>query len=371
MKITRPTLENILDRLKTSVKQIDPDIDTSNNSLIGQILQVVADESDKTYQYAEWLKDQTYVSTAEGNALDRLGNLLEIQRNRGSKPSAIVWHDGTLPASFNIDGKTVNVERTLNGPYGYFRDSITHQISESQSIASHDLRTYGPLLINKTFSEETPVVMTKFNANELNISFVTSESQIFQNETVIEGKRCYIGFVTNGGQGESDTSFRNRLKRSAETAGSVGHFKDRIWNLIGPCDIIEAPRALPSGQPAHTVRVIFFQRPSKSNDQIAATIRQHRPLGIPSWSASGATVADETWDIGNDVVLVISFAQKNVSDSIKQMIERRINDLSGELNTFKIAAYVIQNSDIEELSFTINGKRKLQKPTGTYRVVYE
>lgn len=370
MNITRPSLENILDRLKTAVKQIDPEIDTSNNSLIGQILQVVADESDKTYQYAEWVRNQTYVSTAEGNALDRLGGLFEIQRNRGSKPSAIVWHDDTLPERFTLNGSTYTVARTLHGPYGYFRDSITHQISESQTIQTHNLRSYGPLLISKTFSEETPVAMTKFNATELSISFVTIEGPVSQTEATIEGKRCYIGFVANAGESESDVAFRNRLKKTAETFGSVGLFKERIWNLIGPCEIIEAPRALPSGQPEHTVRVIFFRKPVVNNDTIASIIRHHRPIGIPSWSVSGAYVADETWDIGTDAVLVIKIAQ-TVSEAVKNLIERRISETSGELNAFKIAAYVVQNSDIDVLSFTINEETRIQKPTGAYRVVFD
>lgn len=370
MNITRPSLENILDRLKTAVKQIDPEIDISNNSLIGQILQVVADESDKTYQYAEWAKNQTYVSTAEGNALDRLGGLFEVQRNRGTKPSAIIWHEGALPEKFTLDGSTYAVYRTLTGPYGYFRDSITHQISESQTIQTHNLRTYGPLLISKTFSEESPAVMTKFNAAELNISFVTVEGTAANTEANVEGRRCYIGFVTNGGESESDVAFRNRLKKTSETFGSVGPFKERIWNLIGPCEVIEAPRALPSGQPEHTVRIVFFRKPAVNNDAIASIIRQHRPIGIPSWSVSGAYVADETWDIGTDAVLVIRVAQ-SVSDTVMNLIERRISETSGELNTFKIAAYVIQNSDIDVLSFTINGESRFQKPNGAYRVVFE
>lgn len=370
MNITRPTLENILDRLKTAVKQIDPEIDTSNNSLIGQILQVVADESDKTYQYAEWVKNQTYVSTAEGNALDCLGTLFDIQRNSGTKQTAIVWHEGTLPERFTLNGSTYAVTRTLNGPYGYFRDSITHQISESQTIQTHNLRTYGPLLISKTFSEESPVVMVKFNTAELNISFVTVEGAVTQTETIIEGKRCYIGFVTNAGDSESDVAFRNRLKKTAETFGSVDQFKKRIWNLIGPCEVIEAPRALSSGQPEHTVRIVFFRKPAVNNDAIANIIRQHRPIGIPTWSVSGAYVADETWDIGTDTVLVIKIAQP-VSDTIKTLIERRISETSGELNTFKIAAYVVQNSDIDVLSFTINGETRIQKPTGAYRVIFD
>lgn len=370
MNITRPSLENILDRLKTAVKQIDPEIDTSNNSLIGQILQVVADESDKTYQYAEWVKNQTYVSTAEGNALDRLGGLFEVQRNRGTKPSAIVWHEGTLPERFTLNGSTFTVTRTLNGPYGYFRDSITHQISESQTIQTHNLRAYGPLLISRTFSEESPVVMTKFNSTELNISFLTVEGSVFQTEANIEGKRCYIGFVTNSGESETDVSFRNRLKKTAETFGSVGLFKNRIWNLIGPCEIIEAARALPTGQPEHTVRVVFFRKPAANNDTIASIIRQHRPIGIPTWSVSGAYVADETWDVGTDAVLVVRVAQP-ASETVKNLIERRISETSGELNTFKIAAYVVQNSDIDVLSFTINGENRIQKPTGAYRVIFE
>lgn len=373
----RPTLQEILSRMQGAVTEIDPTIDVTENSVLGQILGIVADEADLAYQYAEYCAMQTFRPTATGAALDAIASLVGVQRLRGSLPGCTVLYSGTLPDTFSFNGAQCRVTRRFNGRFGYLRSSVRYPNSGHQSEASlpTSVGPRGDVLVASSAGydsiEQFPLVLAGTALNAATISGINlSGSQSIQ----VEGATLYcpIGMGVVETSAESDDMFRERIKMATdEVGGTLAAIQSSITRLIGPCLVTEwiGPGIGPNGQMPNTIHVQFSTPPSRSSVDIANAIKAARPAGIASWAPAGAQhYNNESWSIASsrDVVIVVASASVYSGTVDRAAIERIIrayvqaHPANTVLHVGKLEAKIVNDlANMQSISMTIAGVRDL------------
>lgn len=373
----RPTLQEILSRMQSAVAEIDPTIDVTENSVLGQILGIVADEADLAYQYAEYCAMQTFRPTASGAALDAIASLVGVQRLQGSLPGCTVLYSGTLPDVFSINGTQCRVARRFNGRFGYLRSSVRYPNSGYQSEASlpQSAQPRGDVLVaaNAGYDsiDQFPFVLAGTALNAATISGTNmSGSQSIQ----VDGATLYFpyGMGVVESPSESDDAFRERIKLATdEVGGSLAAIQSSITRTIGPCLVTEwiGPGVGPNNQMPNTIHVQFSSPPSRSSVDIANAIKAARPAGIASWAPAGAQhYNNESWSIASsrDVVIAITSAAVYSGTVDRAAVERIIrayiqaHPANTVLHAGKLEAKIINDlANMQSISMTIAGVRDL------------
>lgn len=107
MLISRPSYQEILNNLIASI-QVETGIDASpDSSIMGAIARTFAYELDKLYDRQEALEKASYLSTAEGDDLDRIGALYGVARKQPTVSSTIGM--ARAVQFTNNTGGTVNI----------------------------------------------------------------------------------------------------------------------------------------------------------------------------------------------------------------------------------------------------------------------
>lgn len=373
----RPTLQEILSRMQSAVTEIDSTIDVTENSVLGQILGIVADEADLAYQYAEYCAMQTFRPTATGAALDAIASLVGVQRLQGNLPGCTVLYSGTLPDSFSINGTQCKVVRRFSGRFGYLRSSVRYPNSGYQSEASlpNSADPRGDVLIASSAGydsiEQFPFVLAGTALNAATIAGANlSGSQSIQ----VDGATLYcpIGMGVVETSAESDDVFRERIKLATdEVGGTLAAIQSAITRVIGPCLVTEwvGPGVGPNGQMPNTIHVQFSNPPSRSSADIANAIKVARPAGIASWAPAGAQhYNNESWSIASsrDAAIVVTSASVYSGTVDRAAIEQIIrayvqaHPANTVLHVGKLEAKIVNDlANMQSISMTIAGVRDL------------
>lgn len=373
----RPTLQEVLSRMQGAVREIDSTIDVTENSVLGQILGIVADEADLAYQYAEYCAMQTFRPTASGVALDAIASLVGTQRLRGNLPGCTVLYSGTLPDAFQINGTQCKVVRRFSGRFGYLRSSVRYPNSgyQSESALPSSVRISTDVLIaaNAGYDsvDQFPFVLAGTALNAATITGVNvSGSQSIQ----VEGATLYCPAQMGVAESpaESDDVFRERIKLATdEVGGTLEAIQSSITRAIGPCLVTEwiGPGVGPNGQMPNTIHVQFSAPPSRASADIANAIKIARPAGIASWAPAGAShYNNESWSIASsrDVVVAITSALVYSGAVDRQAIEMIIRSYvqahpaNVVLHVGKLEAKIVNDvANMQSISITIAGVRDL------------
>ena len=373
----RPTLQEVLSRMQGAVREIDSTIDVTENSVLGQILGIVADEADLAYQYAEYCAMQTFRPTASGSALDAIASLVGVRRLQGNLPGCTVLYSGTLPDTFHVNGTQCRVVRRFTGRFGYLRSSVRYPNSgyQSESALPSSVRISTDVLIaaNAGYDsvDQFPFVLAGTALNAATITGVNiSGSQPIQ----VEGATLYcpdqMGVVES--PAESDDVFRERIKLATdEVGGTLAAIQSSITLAVGPCLVTEwiGPGVGPNGQMPNTIHVQFSNPPSLSSADIANAIKAARPAGIASWAPAGAShYNNESWSIAasRDVVVAITSALVYGGAVDRSAVERIIRSYvqthpaNTVLHVGKLEAKIVNDlANMQSISMTIAGVRDL------------
>lgn len=373
----RPTLQEILSRMQGAVREIDPTIDLTENSVLGQLLGIVADEADLAYQYAEYCAMQTFRPTASGAALDAIASLVGVRRLQGSEPGCTVFYTGTLPDTFQINGIQCRVVRRFSGRFGYLRSSVRYPNSGYQSEAGlpQTVLATGDVLIHAQSSYDNalqfPVVLAGTALDAATIAGVNlSGSQPIQSGGVTIYCPVNMGVVETAS--ESDDVFRERIKLATdEVGGTLAAIQSSITRAIGPCLVTEwiGPGIGPNGQMPNTISVQFSAPPSRSPSDISGAIRAARPAGIASWAPAGAShYNNESWSVASsrDVVVAIVSSSTYSGTVDRSAVESIIRAFIGAhqantvLHAGKLEAKIVNDvANMQSISVTIAGVRDL------------
>ena len=373
----RPSLQEIMTRMQTAVRAIDPQLDLTENSVLGQLIGIVADEADLAYQYAEYCAMQTFRPTATGAALDAIASLVGVTRLHGNEPGCTVLYSGALPDTFSINGVQCKVIRRFDGRFGYLRSSVRYPNSGYQSEAAlpQTVQPRGDVLVGANTAYDSidlfPVVLAGEVLSAATISGVNnSGSQSIQ----VGGARLFFpegcGVVVSAS--ETDAVFRERIKLATdEVGGTLAAIQSSITRAIGPCLVTEwvGPGAGPSGQMPNTIHVQFSAPPSRSSADIADAIKVARPAGIASWAPAGAShYNNESWSVASsrDVVVTVvasSTYDGTVDRSAVELIIRSFvqsHPANTVLHVGKLEAKIVNDlANMQSISITIAGVRDL------------
>ena len=373
----RPTLQEILSRMQGAVREIDPTIDLTENSVLGQLLGIVADEADLAYQYAEYCAMQTFRPTASGAALDAIASLAGVRRLQGSEPGCTVFYTGTLPDTLQINGVQCKVVRRFSGRFGYLRSSVRYPNSGYQSEAGlpQTALATGDVLIHTQSSYDNalqfPVVLAGPPLDAATIAGANlSGSQPIQTEGATIYCPINMGVVETAA--ESDDVFRERIRlETNEVGGTLAAIQSSITRSIAPCLVSEwvGPGIGPNGQIPNTIHIQFSAPPSRSSPDIANAIKAARPAGIASWAPVGAShYNNESWSIASsrDVTVVIVSSSTYSGTVHRPSIESIIRAFIGAhpsntvLHVGKLEAKIVNDVEsMQSISITIAGVRDL------------
>nr|DAJ38111.1 MAG TPA: Baseplate wedge protein [Caudoviricetes sp.] len=373
----RPTLQEILSRMQGAVREIDPTIDLTENSVLGQLLGIVADEADLAYQYAEYCAMQTFRPTASGAALDAIASLVGVSRLRGNESGCTILYTGTLPDAFQINGVQCKVVRRFSGRFGYLRSSVRYPNSGYQSEASlpQGVLATGDVLVHARSSYDNalqfPIVLA---GTVLDAATITGANLSGSQSIQVGGATIYcpvnMGVVETAA--ESDDVFRERIKLATdEVGGTLAAIQSAITRAIGPCLVTEwiGPGIGPNGQMPNTIHVQFSAPPSRSRVDIANAIKAARPAGIASWAPAGAShYNNESWSIASsrDVVVIIVSSLTYDGAVDRSAVESIIRAFIGShpantvLHVGKLEAKIVNDvANMQSISMTIAGVRDL------------
>lgn len=262
----RPGTNDILDLLKAAVRASSAFGATTNvesDSVIGQILQITADQLSNLWQLGEAIYNSQYPDGAEGAALDNVCELVGVTRLDATRSLVDVTLGGT-PATVIAAGSLVSVV----GSGEQFRLLANATIGGGGSVvAAFESVTLGPIRANAgTLTQIQTVVAGWTTAN--NAADATLGRDI-ETDAELRTRRLLALRVTGGGTVESIAAYL------AQEVADVTDVKV-IENDDDVADI--------EGRPPHSVHCIVE---GGTDADVADAIWLKKPAGI-------ATHGDET-----------------------------------------------------------------------------
>lgn len=294
-----PNVTDIRQRLSSRITGVVPGVNTSRDSVLGQLLDVVAEEAALSYEYAEHAYLQSKLATATGAALDDIAAIVNVQRRRGTQPLYAAFVVGTPPDVVKFDdGSSGRIVKRSAGRFAYLRSSIRYPgvaADESSLMSSMSLISRGNILIHRNTVYGNPVALNAIGATDL--SYV--EFDVQPSGATGDGWQVVAPNPPMRSSGnvddESDDSLRARVKPQAHVVGgTIAAIEASLAAEGMPATVSEwlAPSLSPQGQPPGTI-TIAFHAPVDAT-RAAQAIRSARPAGIPTWAPETGGYRDAT-----------------------------------------------------------------------------
>ena len=293
-----PNVADIRQRLATKIRASVPDADTGRDSVLGQLLDIVAEEAALSYEYAEHAYLQSKLATASGAALDDIAAIVNVQRRRGTKPLYAAFVTGTPPNEVKFqDGTKARIVRRVSGRFAYLRSSIRYPgiaASESDLMSSMSLVTRGDILIGRSTAFGAPVGLNAIGATDLSYVEMDGEPQSVSGDGWQIIAPAPVMRSSANLDDEDDDSLRARIRPQSQlTGGTIAAIEAALVAEGMPATVSEwlAPSLSPQGQPPGTI-TIAFHAPVEAA-KAAQAIRLARPAGIPTWAPESGGYRDE------------------------------------------------------------------------------
>lgn len=293
-----PNVADIRQRLSERITAAVPDADTGRDSVLGQLLDIVAEEAALSYEYAEYAYLQSKLATATGAALDDIASIVNVQRRRGTKPQYAAFVVGNPPDVVKFgDGSSGRITKRSAGRFGYLRSSIRYPgiaSSESALMSAKNLIARGDVLAHRDTVFGNPRALEAIGATDL--SYV--EFDVRPSDATGDGWQVIAPTPPMQSSGnvddESDDSLRARVVPQTQAiGGTIAAIEAALAAEGMPATVSEwlAPSLSPQGQPPGTI-VIAFHSPVDAA-KAASAIRRARPAGIPTWAPEAGGHRDE------------------------------------------------------------------------------
>ena len=293
-----PNVADIRQRLSERITAAVPDADTGRDSVLGQLLDIVAEEAALSYEYAEYAYLQSKLATATGAALDDIAAIVNVQRRRGTKPQYAAFVVGNPPDVVKFgDGSSGRITKRSAGRFGYLRSSIRYPgiaSSESALMSAKNLIARGDVLVHRDTEFGSPRALEAIGATDL--SYV--EFDVRPSDATGDGWQVVAPTPPMQSSGnvddESDDSLRARVAPQTQIiGGTIAAIEAALAAEGMPATVSEwlAPSLSPQGQPPGTI-VIAFHSPVDES-KAASAIRRARPAGIPTWAPEAGRHRDE------------------------------------------------------------------------------
>ena len=202
MSYARPSLQDIIDRTESDIKNRVEDSQTFlRNSVFKILARVFSGSSHLMYDFIDFIKDQQFISTADAETLEKHGAEYGIFKNFGARASGSATAIGTI--GILIPAGT-ELQSTSENKY------ITN--------ADYTIGTGGNVIINLTAKE----VGTAYNeAAGIILDFISPIAGIISYVTVnIDG-------ITNGANEDTTDEYRTKIlnrKRKPPHGGAEGDY---------------------------------------------------------------------------------------------------------------------------------------------------
>ena len=292
-----PNVADIRRRLSERITATVPDADTGRDSVLGQLLDIVAEEAALSYEYAEYAYLQSRLATATGAALDDIAAIVNVQRRRGTPPLYAAFVIGAPPDVIKFsDGSTGRITKRSAGRFGYLRSSIRYPgaaANEPSLMSSMSLVARGDILIHRDTEFGAPRALEAIGATDL--SYV--EFNIQPSDVTGDGWQVVAPNPPMRSSGnvddESDESLRARVRPQTQlVGGTIAAIEAALAAEGMPATVQEwlAPSLSPQGQPPGTI-TIAFHGPVETT-KAAQAIRRARPAGIPTWAPEAGGYRD-------------------------------------------------------------------------------
>lgn len=348
-----PNVADIRQRLSERITAAVPDADTGRDSVLGQLLDIVAEEAALSYEYAEYAYLQSKLATATGAALDDIAAIVNVQRRRGTRPQYAAFVVGNPPDVVKFgDGSSGRITKRSAGRFGYLRSSIRYPgaaSSESALMSAKNLIARGDVLIHRDTEFGNPRALEAIGATDL--SYV--EFDVRPSDATGDGWQVVAPTPPMQSSGnvddESDDSLRARVTPQTQIiGGTIAAIEAALAAEGMPATVSEwlAPSLSPQGQPPGTI-VIAFHGPVDAA-RAASAIKRARPAGIPTWAPEAGGYWDastgERWLVSatrvvNIVIQGVSLVPGQTRDNAAaEAIIRREVVKSGVIYGQKIAA---------------------------------
>ena len=272
----RPSYDEIVSDMEQKAKEsLGEDIDTSELSILGKFIRIVAYDSSISYENLEKVYYSRFPNTALGVSLDRLCVFAGITRNPATAARHNIKVSGTSETTVGMGGLLVSTE-----------DNITFYNENDFTIGSD-----GTVNVIVAATE----VGIKGNVDSISkiVNPVTGISSI-----------SYIGLEEAGEDPESDVDLRKRFTVAVSGAGSctVDSIRGSVYRIssVESVNIVENNTSSTdtSGRPAHSFELYVYGGDGQEQE-IAEAIFYKKPIGIKSVTtadtqhAVNKTVTDE------------------------------------------------------------------------------
>lgn len=292
-----PNVADIRNKLAEKIRVSVPNADTGRDSVLGQLLDIVAEEAALSWEYAEYAYLQSKLATATGAALDDIASIVNVQRRRGTKPLYAAFVAGTPPDVVRFpDGTAGNIVKRSAGRFAYLRSSIRYPgvaPSESALMSSKSLVARGDILIHRNTEFGNPMALDAIGATDLSyVEFDAQPSDVSGDNWQVVAPSPPMRSSGNSDD-ESDESLRTRVRPQTQlVGGTIAAIEAALAAEGMPATVGEwlAPALSPQGQPPGTI-TIAFHRPVDA-PKAAAAIRRARPAGIPTWAPEAGGYRD-------------------------------------------------------------------------------
>jgi uncharacterized phage protein gp47/JayE len=279
----RPTYDEIFSEMQAEAKaKFGENVNTSERSFLGILLRIVAWFLSKVWQTTENTYYSSYVNTAEGVQLDRLGPYVGIQRKLAT------WATGTIQLT-GTPGHTEPAGFRVETSAGVAFETVEDITLDENGVGTGEIRALEAGTIGNV-AANTITVISNPNAN---ITSVTNPEP------------------TSGGQNkETDQEFRERFVLS--TAGGGAATIDSIRSALLRTPGVRAAVVIEN----NTMTTDASGRPPKSFEayvlggeptDIAQTILNTKAAGIEAYGSESVVVNDIS---GNPHTIRFSYAEE-------------------------------------------------------------
>ena len=315
------TYSEVLDSLMSTAKTVfGYDVDLTTGSLLGQFVRSIAVEMTTLYQQEEAVYYSGFISSAEGQSLDRIVSLVGIKRRAASKAA------GMVTLSVNTATSTA-----ITVPAG----TIVGTSDESILFETTDERTNAVSETSVNIPETAKVAGSKGNVSGGTVTKLVSS--IFSIDSVANAST-----FTGGGDAETDAELRIRTMTMKPTAKATAYaLQAAVLALDGVMDV-----NVVENTDTHSVLIAVA---GGNSDEISAAIEETRPCGIPV-----------TWNPATGIDISVTVAVTKVTGSISLDMQNKVEEAItawleakkiGESLTYtQLLKAVISCSGVEEVT---------------------
>jgi hypothetical protein len=276
----RPTLQEILERIEArQLATIDPELDVSTESVIGQLNGIVAREYSLLWEQAEAIYHSNDPDRAEDAALVALAKLTGTEKRAASYSE---------------------VDMTIGADLGTVLEAGTHFVEHSSNanirftpLEDFTAPSTGSHLNVRFRAETTGPIEAGFGTLTVIATPVTGWNSATNPDDATPGRNV-----------DDDTTLRTRREQQIASAGS-STLDAIVADLL---DIAEIDSVLPfenvtdyidaNGLPPHSFEMVIWDGdpPEADDNEIAQVIFDNKAAGIRSFGTSSGTAVDANGD---------------------------------------------------------------------------